>query len=96
MFLPCIPKKSGIYNVGTGKARSFQDICDILQKELGLDLGTEYIPNPYIGRYQFHTEADISITKEMLGYKPKFELEEGIKAYLPEIKTIYKNEVSNG
>lgn len=90
------PKQSGIYNVGTGKARSFQDICDILQKELELDLGTEYIPNPYIGRYQFHTEADISATQEMLGYQPRFELEEGIKAYLPEIKYIYSNEVLHG
>ncbi len=90
------PKESGIYNVGTGKARSFQDICDILQRELELDLGTEYIPNPYIGRYQFHTEADISTTQEMLGYHPDFELEEGIKAYISEIKRIYKGEVSHG
>jgi len=90
------PKESGIYNVGTGKARSFQDICDILQRELGLDLGTEYIPNPYIGRYQFHTEADISTTQEMLGYHPNFEMEEGIKTYIPEIKRIYKSEVSHG
>ena len=90
------PKESGIYNVGTGKARSFQDICDILQKELELDLGTEYIPNPYIGRYQFHTEADISTTQEVLGYHPDFELEEGIKAYIPEIKRIYNSEVSHG
>ncbi len=90
------PKKSGIFNVGTGKARSFQDICDILQKELELDLGTEYIPNPYIGRYQFHTEADISTTQELLGYQPQFELEEGIRAYISEIKSIYNNEVSHG
>lgn len=90
------PQENGIFNVGTGKARSFQDICDILQKELALDLGTEYIPNPYIGRYQFHTEADISTTKEVLGYQPRFELEEGIKAYLPEIKYIYSTEVSHG
>ncbi|RRS31262.1 MAG: ADP-L-glycero-D-manno-heptose-6-epimerase [Epsilonproteobacteria bacterium (ex Lamellibrachia satsuma)] len=90
------PKESGIFNVGTGKARSFQDICDILQKELELDLGTEYIPNPYIGRYQFHTEADISTTRDILGYYPNFELEEGIKAYIPEIKRIYNSEVSNG
>ena len=90
------PKKSGIFNVGTGKARSFQDICDILQKELELDLGSEYIPNPYIGRYQFHTEADISTTQELLGYQPKFELEDGIKAYIPEIKSIYSSEVSHG
>ncbi|WP_457595322.1 ADP-glyceromanno-heptose 6-epimerase, partial [Hydrogenimonas sp.] len=34
----CEPKRSGVYNVGTGKARSFQDIVDILQKELGTDL----------------------------------------------------------
>jgi len=90
------PKESGIFNVGTGKARSFQDICDILQKELELDLGTEYIPNPYIGRYQFYTEAYISTTQDILGYYPNFELEKGIKAYIPEIKRIYNSEVSNG
>ena len=90
------PKESGIYNVGTGKARSFQDICDILQKELELDLGIEYIPNPYIGRYQFHTEADISTTQDVLGYHPAFELEEGIRAYIPEIKRIYDSELSHG
>ena len=53
------PKASGIYNVGTGKARSFQAIVDTLQKELGTTLPCEYIPNPFVGRYQFHTEADI-------------------------------------
>ncbi len=90
------PEKSGIYNVGTGKARSFQDICDILQKELGVNLGTEYIPNPYIGRYQFHTEADIGESMKELNYHPYFELEDGIKAYLPEIKRIFETEVTNG
>jgi ADP-L-glycero-D-manno-heptose 6-epimerase len=87
------PKKSGIYNVGTGKARSFQDINDILQSELGADLGTEYIPNPYIGRYQFHTEADISESIENLGYQPAYSLEDGIRDYLPEIKRLYESEV---
>jgi len=33
----CTPKKSGVYNVGTGKARSFEDIVNILQKELEID-----------------------------------------------------------
>ncbi|WP_151900767.1 ADP-glyceromanno-heptose 6-epimerase [Sulfurimonas sp. NW15] len=87
------PNTSGIYNVGTGKARSFQDIVDILQKELGTSLECEYIPNPYIGSYQFHTEADIATTKEALGYTPAYEMEEGIKAYVPEIKRIYETEV---
>ncbi|ADN09616.1 ADP-glyceromanno-heptose 6-epimerase [Sulfurimonas autotrophica] len=87
------PNTSGIYNVGTGKARSFQDIVDILQKELGTSLACEYIPNPFVGSYQFHTEADIATTKEALGYAPAYEMEEGIKAYVPEIKRIYETEV---
>ena len=87
------PKESGIYNVGTGKARSFQDIVDILQKELGTTLQCEYIPNPFIGSYQFHTEADIATTKDALGYEPAYEMEDGIKAYVSEIKHIYETEV---
>lgn len=87
------PRTSGIFNVGTGKARSFQSIVDILQKELGTKLKCEYIPNPFVGSYQFHTEANIETTKELLGYKPAYEMEDGIKAYVPEIKRIYKEEV---
>lgn len=87
------PKQSGIYNVGTGKARSFQDIVDILQKELGTNLACEYIPNPFVGSYQFHTEADIQATKEGLGYEPAYEMEDGIKAYVSEIKRVYEEEI---
>jgi ADP-L-glycero-D-manno-heptose 6-epimerase len=92
----CKPKKSGIYNVGTGKARSFQDIADILQHELGSDLGTEYIPNPFSSQYQFHTQANIKSTKEYLEYEPRFEMEDGIHAYIEEIKKLYESEVKNG
>ncbi|PLY09224.1 MAG: ADP-glyceromanno-heptose 6-epimerase [Arcobacter sp.] len=87
------PKKSGVYNVGTGKARSFQDIADILQKELGTNLGTNYIPNPYVGQYQFHTEANIEETRLNLDYEPRYEMEDGIKDYISEIKRIYEVEV---
>ena len=87
------PKKSGIYNVGPGKARSFQDIVDILQRELGTALECEYMPNPFVGRYQFHTEADIAETIEGLGYKPAYEMEDGIKAYIAEIERLYQSEV---
>jgi len=87
------PKQSGIYNVGTGKARSFQDIVDTLQKELGTTYECEYMPNPFVGSYQFHTEADITTSTEVLGYKPAYELEDGIKAYVSEIKRIYEEEV---
>jgi ADP-L-glycero-D-manno-heptose 6-epimerase len=90
----CEPKKSGIYNVGTGKARSFEDIVNILQKELDINNGKKYIPNPFIGQYQFFTQANIVSTKENLGYEPRYELEDGIQAYIPEIKRLYKEEVN--
>ena len=86
-------KKSGVYNVGTGKARSFQDIVDILQSELGTKLKCEYIPNPFVGSYQFHTEADIETTRESLGYEPAYEMEDAIKDYVGEIKRVYEQEV---
>ncbi len=70
----CDPKQNGTYNVGTGISRSFQDIADILQKELGTDFGTEYFPNPYNG-YQMHTQANISTSKDNLGFEPKVSLE---------------------
>ena len=79
--------------MGTGQARSFQDIVDILQKELGTNLPCEYIPNPYIGQYQFFTQADIEPTKEYLGYSPDVTLEEGIRRYIPEIERLFEEEV---
>ncbi len=88
----CSSLKSGVYNVGSGKPRSFQDIADILQKELGTDYGTEYFPNPFTG-YQMHTQADITDTQLNLGYTPQWELEAGIKEYIKEIRRMYDEEV---
>lgn len=92
-ILAASPKESGVFNVGTGKARSFQSMVDILQSELGTSLVCEYVPNPYIGRYQFHTEADIQSTSDVLGYAPRFEFEEGIAAYVPEIQRLFAEEL---
>ncbi len=86
------PKKSGVYNVGTGLARSFEDIVNILQKELEIDNGKEYIPNPFVGSYQFFTQANIDTTVENLDYEPRFTMEDGIKAYIPEIKRLFESE----
>ncbi len=89
----CDAKKSGVYNVGTGVARSFKDIVDILCKELGIKREYEYIPNPYIKQYQFFTQADIEPTREYLGYEPRYSLEDGIRADIPYIKKIYQEEI---
>jgi ADP-L-glycero-D-manno-heptose 6-epimerase len=88
----CNPKKNGTYNIGSGNARSFQDIADILQQELGTDFGIEFIPNPYKD-YQLNTEANISASKDNLDFKPVITLEEGIKAYIPEIKRLHGSDI---
>jgi ADP-L-glycero-D-manno-heptose 6-epimerase len=77
-------KASGVYNVGSGEARSFNDLLDILGRELGAEIDVEYVDNPW-AFYQNHTEADIGPTRAALGYAPAYSLEEGIRAYLPEI-----------
>jgi len=87
----CAPKKNGVFNIGTGSPRSFQDIADILQKELGTNFETQYFPNPFVG-YQMHTQADISSSNKYLDFQPMVTLEEGIKKYIPEIKRLHGTE----
>jgi len=87
----CEPKQNGTYNVGSGISRSFQDLADILQKELGTDMGIKYFPNPYDG-YQMHTQANITSSQENLDFEPKVSLEQGIKYYIPEIKRLHEIE----
>ena len=89
----CTTNSIGTYNVGTGIARNFKEIVDILQKELNTELEIEYFANPY-DDYQMHTQADISNTKKDLGFEPNFSLEDGIKAYIPEIIRLHGSEIS--
>ncbi len=78
---------TGVYNVGSGISRSFKDIVDILQKELGTNLSVDYITNPHQG-YQDDTRACTKSAKEFLKYSASFSLEEGIADYLPYILEI--------
>lgn len=73
--------QAGIYNGGSGQARSFNDIVTNLNRVLGLNMEPEYIENPY-SFYQPHTEADLQTTREGLGVEPQFTLESGIDDYL--------------
>ncbi len=90
-LLACDTKKSGVYNVGTGIARSFQDIANILLEELNQPCKCEYIPNPFKYNYQYHTQADISDTIANLKFTPEWSLEKGISDYISEIKKVHQN-----
>ncbi len=80
-------RRSAIVNVGTGKARSFNDIVDVLNGLMGKNLSPEYFDNPYTGTYQNYTEADIRVLRSVLKYRPRYSLEEGIKAYFQYLNT---------
>ncbi|MEM1158977.1 MAG: ADP-glyceromanno-heptose 6-epimerase [Verrucomicrobiota bacterium] len=72
--------ETALMNAGSGTARSFNDLVDILNDVLGTSLEAEYIDNPY-PFYQPHTEADMSYTREVLGIGPDYSFEAGIKDY---------------
>ncbi len=78
--------KSGIYNLGTGEARSFTDLAKAVFKALDLPEKIEFIDTPLDIRdkYQYFTEADMN-KLIAAGYKEPFtSLEDGVAAYLNE------------
>jgi ADP-L-glycero-D-manno-heptose 6-epimerase len=74
-------KESGIYNLGCGQARSFNELVDVLNQCLGTKLQADYIDNPH-AHYQNFTEADLDKVRSALGYQPQFPLEAGVRDYL--------------
>jgi ADP-L-glycero-D-manno-heptose 6-epimerase len=72
--------KRGIYNLGSGKARSFLDLAKATFKALGKAENIEYIDTPVEirDRYQYFTEADMTKIRNA-GYTRSFTtLEEGV------------------
>jgi ADP-L-glycero-D-manno-heptose 6-epimerase len=74
-------KQSGIYNLGYGQARSFNELIDILNRSLGTDFKPDYIENPHV-HYQNYTQADLTQVRSALGYQPQFSLETGVADYM--------------
>lgn len=76
--------KSGLYNVGTGKARTFQDLGVSTFVALGLDPNIEYtdMPADLRQKYQYFTEADMTKWKDAKLPLPATTLEEGVTDYV--------------
>jgi len=75
---------SGLYNLGTGKARTFKDLVTAIFKSLGKEPVIEFIDTPLDIRdkYQYFTEADMTKLRDA-GYKEDFySLEEGVETYV--------------
>ncbi|MDQ6961598.1 MAG: ADP-glyceromanno-heptose 6-epimerase [Mariprofundaceae bacterium] len=71
--------KSGVANVGSGYARSFNDIVHILGETLKVSLDVEFIDNPF-PFFQTHTQADMQ--GSILDWTPAWSLEKGITHYI--------------
>lgn len=78
--------RSGICNVGSGKARTFNDIVRIISQLTGIEVKTEYFDNPY-AFYQMHTEADLTEAEMLLNWQPAWSLERGIEDYLSQLES---------
>jgi len=74
-------KTSGIYNLGSGQARSFNELVNVLNTCLGTNFQPDYIDNPH-AHYQNFTQADLTRARSALGYEPRFPLEEGVRDYM--------------
>ncbi|HMB95377.1 MAG TPA: ADP-glyceromanno-heptose 6-epimerase [Tepidisphaeraceae bacterium] len=75
----------GIFNVGTGEARSWNDLARAVFSALGKKPKIEYIDMPEILRekYQYFTQADVNKLRSQGGYaKPFTSLEVGVADYV--------------
>jgi UDP-glucose 4-epimerase len=71
----------GILNVGTGKAYSFNEVIEILNKSMDLSMKPQYVENP-IKNYVQHTLSDTAKAEKTLGFRSKYSLEDGVKELL--------------
>lgn len=76
--------ESGLYNVGTGKARSFYDLADNTFKAMGLETNIEFIDTPVEIRdkYQYFTEANMAKLMKAGYDQPFTTLEDGVREYV--------------
>ena len=76
--------QSGIFNVGTGQARAFRDLAWAVMDGMGVERRIEYIdmPEDLRGKYQYFTEADVSLLRNAGYRRPFTPLEDGVADYV--------------
>jgi len=81
------PEVSGIYNVGTGRAQTFNDVARAVIAHHGRGR-IEYVPFPDVlrGSYQSHTCASLASLREAGCDTPFLSVEEGVSRYLKEVE----------
>lgn len=77
-------EKTGLFNVGTGKARTFNDLAHSVFKAMGMPPAIEYVemPDDIKAHYQYGTEAALDRLRRAGYLAPFTELEEGVDDYI--------------
>jgi ADP-L-glycero-D-manno-heptose 6-epimerase len=84
LWLLAHPGVNGLYNLGTGAARSFSELTQALGAALGRSVRIEYIDTPPAVRahYQYFTEARMERLRAAGYTRPFTSLEEGVREYV--------------
>ena len=72
------------YNIGSGRSVDFNSIFSIVKREMGYEGEAEYVKNP-LKSYQQFTLADISKSRRVLDYSPKYDIKNGVRDILDSI-----------
>lgn len=78
--------ESGLYNLGTGKARSFLDLVKATFKAMGVEENISFIDTPedIRDKYQYFTEANMQKLLDQGYAVPFYDLESGVEDYVQE------------
>lgn len=78
------PEKRGIFNVGTGEAKTWNELARAIFNALGAKVNIQYFDMPEIlkGKYQYFTQADIDKLRKSNPTHKFFNLDEAIKDYV--------------
>ena len=78
------PNKTGIYNIGTGNAKTWNDLADALFSALGIKSNTEYFDMPEVlkGKYQYFTQADLGKLRDAAPRHKFFSFKDAVRDYV--------------
>lgn len=89
LWLADNPRASGLYNIGSGQARSFLDLTRAIFAALGRNADIRFIPMPndLKGKYQYFTEARMDRLRGAGFDHPPTSIEDGVRSYVRDVLT---------
>lgn len=78
------PQVSGLFNVGTGNATSYNVVAESIARSMGIEPRIEYVdmPDSVRNQYQYFTQADLTKLRSAGYEKPFLTVPEGVEKYV--------------